>query len=208
MRIPSGGKIALTGESGSGKSTIIKLLFRYDTDYQGTILVGGKNLKDLDPESFYQHISMIPQFPFLFSDTIRNNICLGKPYSDEQVENAIQKARLKPFIETLPEGEETLLTENGRNLSGGQAQRIAIARAIISGSDMILVDEATSNLDPVIGDALEQYYSVSSSNPNVATANVEYTKLLFKNGIYDTKTDFMRKGGKVWLWFWTAFWMP
>lgn len=150
LGILAGEKTAIVGESGSGKSTVIKLLFRYDVNYQGTILIDSQDLKELNAGSLYQHVSMIPQFPYLFSDTIWNNICVGQNYTEEQMEEAVIKAKLKPFLETLPDGIQTVLSENGRNLSGGQAQRISIARAMIRQSHMILVDEATSNLDPVI----------------------------------------------------------
>ena len=148
--ITEGEKIAIVGESGSGKSTIAKLLFRYDTDYRGSIQIDENEIRELNASSLYRYVSMIPQFPFLFSDTIRNNICLGKSYTPEQLEEAITIAKLEPFLKTLPNGIDTLLSEGGGNLSGGQIQRIAIARAIIRKSSLIIVDEATSNLDPVI----------------------------------------------------------
>lgn len=140
-------KVALVGPSGSGKSTIAKILYRYYGGYSGDARVDGLELGGIQRQSYYQKAAMIPQTPFVFSDTIYNNLCLYQTYSDEAVRRAIERAGLKDFVDAQPEGWNTLLTENGRNLSGGQMQRIAAARAILRDSDLILVDEATSSLD-------------------------------------------------------------
>ena len=140
-------KVALVGPSGSGKSTIAKILYRYYGGYSGDARVDGLELGGIARQSYYQKAAMIPQTPFVFSDTIYNNLCLYQKYSDEAVRRAIERAGLKSFVDAQPEGWNTQLTENGRNLSGGQMQRIAAARAILRDSDLILVDEATSSLD-------------------------------------------------------------
>lgn len=140
-------KIALVGLSGSGKSTAAKLLYRYYTEYGGHILVNGLELGEVERESYYRRAALILQSPFLFSDTIYNNICLGKEYPQEEIEAAIGTAGLRSYIDELPEGLDTVISENGKNLSGGQAQRVAIARAVLRKCDLMIVDEPTSSLD-------------------------------------------------------------
>ncbi len=147
LDIRNGEKIALVGSSGSGKSTIAKILYRYFENYQGEVLVNDRPLGSLSLESYYQKAAMIPQTPFLFSDSIYNNLCLYQNFSDDEVKTAVRLSGLESFIRDQPEGWDTVLSENGRNLSGGQAQRIAMARAILRRCDFMLVDEATSSLD-------------------------------------------------------------
>ena len=140
-------KVAIVGPSGSGKSTLGKILYQYYPDYTGNVYIGSKELSCISRRSYYSRVSMIPQTPFIFSDTIYNNICLYQAFSDTEVRSAIDRAGLTSYIGAQPAGWNTLLIENGRNLSGGQMQRIAIARAILRKSNVILVDEATSSLD-------------------------------------------------------------
>lgn len=145
--VKAGEKIVLIGASGSGKSTLAKLLYRYYDGYSGSILVGGRELSTLSTESYRRRVAMLPQSPFVFSDTLYNNLCLFEKFTDSEVETAISLAGLGDFVAQLPNGLQTELSENGRNLSGGQIQRIALARALLRRSEVILVDEATSSLD-------------------------------------------------------------
>ncbi|MCD8379331.1 MAG: ABC transporter ATP-binding protein/permease [Lachnospiraceae bacterium] len=147
LQLLKGQKMALVGMSGSGKSTIIRLLYRYYGGYEGHVRVNGREAGDYTRESYYSHVALIPQTPFIFNDTIYNNLCLYREYSKAQVERAVKLSGLEEYVASLPDGLETVLTENGRNLSGGQAQRVAIARALIRGCGLLLVDEATSSLD-------------------------------------------------------------
>lgn len=140
-------KVALVGSSGSGKSTIAKILYRYYDSYQGKVLINDKPLNSIKLQNYYQKVAMIPQTPFLFSDSIYNNLCLYQDFDNCDIYNAIKLAGLKDFIDSQPNGLDTILDENGKNLSGGQAQRIAIARAILRKCNLLLVDEATSSLD-------------------------------------------------------------
>lgn len=156
LALEKGQKIALVGESGSGKSTIAKLLYQYYRNYEGEILVNGKDIRRYRKDSYYKRIAMIPQTPFIFSDTIYNNLCLYHSYSEEDVQQAIRQSGLEEYIAAQPEGLDTVLLENGRNLSGGQAQRISIARAILRKCELLLVDEATSSLDVKTTDAIMQ----------------------------------------------------
>ena len=147
VSFPSHSKVVLVGASGSGKSTIAKVLYGYFDSYEGEVLINDRNLRDIRRESYYKKVAMIPQMPFLFSDTIYNNLCLYDQYSEEEVKRAVELAGLTEFIKDQQDGLNTALSESGRNLSGGQAQRIAIARALLRKCDVMLVDEATASLD-------------------------------------------------------------
>lgn len=133
--------------SGCGKSTLAKLLCRYYETYGGSIRVGGAELSGIARGALLRHIGYISQKTFLFDDTIRHNISLYEPFMQEQMDEAVRLSGLEAYIASLPEGLDTRITENGRNLSGGQAQRIGIARAAIRRYRVILADEITASLD-------------------------------------------------------------
>lgn len=146
--IGAGQKVALVGASGAGKSTIVQLLMRfYDLD-SGKIMVDDKNVNDYNITDFRHNIAIVPQEILLFGGTIRENILYGKPDANEaEVIEAAQKSNSWEFIQSFPEGLETIVGERGVKLSGGQRQRIAIARAILRNPSILLLDEATSSLD-------------------------------------------------------------
>lgn len=139
---------AFVGPSGSGKSTLVKLLARFYPIDSGKIEIGGKDLNQVDPENLYSHLSMVFQDVYLFKDTILNNILVGNQgASFEEVVAAAKKAQCHDFISKLPNGYQTLVGEGGSTLSGGEKQRISIARAFLKRSEIILLDEATAALD-------------------------------------------------------------
>jgi ATP-binding cassette subfamily B protein len=147
LHIKAGEKIALIGHSGSGKSTLTKLLFRFLEPQQGDLCFDGIAAQHFTLQALRQQISMVPQQPELFHRSIRDNISLGDPISDEQLLDVAQKARCLDFIQALPEGFDTLVGERGVKLSGGERQRIAIARAFLEDAPIVILDEATSALD-------------------------------------------------------------
>lgn len=148
LHISSGEKIALVGESGSGKTTLVKLLMSFYQPEKGEILINGYNIKDINLEVLREKIAYISQNAFFFNGTIRENLTLGSDNIEfEEIIEACKKAQIHDFINSLPLRYETMLEENGANLSGGQKQRLAIARAILKKPDILIMDEATSNLD-------------------------------------------------------------
>lgn len=150
LTIPKGKITAIVGPSGSGKSTLVDILFGFQKIENGTILINNKNFDDISLDSWRKIIGYVSQDTFLFNNTIRENILIGKPdASDEELYEAVNNANAAAFIEDLPKGLDTIVGDRGIVLSGGQRQRIAIARAIIRNPQLFIFDEATSSLDTV-----------------------------------------------------------
>lgn len=157
IKIEKGQKVAFVGESGSGKTTLSKLLLHLYSAESGEILINGNNIKDIQIERLRERIAYIPQETFLFSGSIIENLSLGLDEVDmNEVIEASKLAQAHDFINELPLRYETRLEENGTNLSGGQRQRLAIARAMLKKPDILILDEATSNLDSITEKALER----------------------------------------------------
>lgn len=146
--VPPGGKIAFVGTSGAGKSTLLKLLFRfYDTD-SGRVLIDGQDVRSLTQESLRGNLGLVPQDVVLFNDTIRANIAYARPgASDAEIREAARGAQLLDFIESQPDGWNTRVGERGLKLSGGEKQRVGIARVVLADPAILVLDEATSSLD-------------------------------------------------------------
>jgi len=149
LKMPAGSLTALVGPSGSGKSTVLKLAARFYDPQSGRVLFGGEDIGEMDPEALLEKISMVFQDVYLFKDTIGNNIRFGREGATQaEVEDAARKACCHEFIMRLPLGYETPVGEGGATLSGGEKQRISIARAILKDAPVVLLDEATAFLDP------------------------------------------------------------
>ena len=144
-----GMQVALVGPSGAGKSTIAYLLLRFIVPQSGEILAGAQRLAEIPAEAWRQWVAWVPQQPYLFNTTVEANIRLARPHaSREEVVQAAKIARADEFIRALPEGYETVVGEQGARLSGGQAQRIALARALLKNAPFLILDEPTASLDP------------------------------------------------------------
>ncbi len=149
FRIPEKTSTAIVGPSGSGKTTICSLVARFYDPQSGSVTIGGHDLREFTCDSLLSNISMVFQNVYLFNDTIRANICFGKPgATEEEMIEAAKKARCHDFIMRLPNGYDTIVGEGGGTLSGGEKQRISIARAILKDSPIIILDEATASIDP------------------------------------------------------------
>jgi ATP-binding cassette subfamily C protein CydCD len=157
LQIKAGQHIALVGPSGAGKTTLANLLLRFAESTSGKITINDQRLSDVSIDSWREQIAWVPQKPYLFNDTISANVRLGKfSATDEEVIEATKAAHLHEFIETLPEQYETVIGESGARLSGGQAQRLALARAFLKNAPILILDEPTSSLDPETESLLEE----------------------------------------------------
>lgn len=150
-----GKKYAIIGESGSGKSSILKLLMRYYDEYDGNILIDEKELKNIDMENWYDLISLIQQNSYIFNDSISNNITLYKDYNQMEINNAVSISQVDRFINNAPEQYNTIIDENFKNISGGESQRISMARAFIRKTPLLLMDEVTSALNETMSYEIE-----------------------------------------------------
>jgi ATP-binding cassette subfamily B protein len=160
FEVPAGKMVAIVGPSGAGKSTISRILFRFYELSGGRVLIDGQNISDVTQASLRAALGMVPQDTVLFNDTIEYNIRYGKPEASErEVREAARLAQIDEFIMTLPQGYDALVGERGLKLSGGEKQRVAIARTILKAPPILMLDEATSALDSHtekdIQDALE-----------------------------------------------------
>lgn len=180
LKIEKGQKVAFVGESGSGKTTLSKLLLHLYSAEKGDILINGNNIEDIQLECLRDKIAYIPQETFLFSGTIFENLTLG--IDDATMDDVIEASKMAQahnFINELPLRYETMLEENGANLSGGQRQRLAIARAMLKKPDILILDEATSNLDSITEKALDK--TINEFAKDVTTIFIAHRLSTIKN---------------------------
>ncbi len=150
INLTKGKCIAIVGASGSGKTTLLKLITKLYEPSNGNITINGNDLKCISNDTYLNIISMVTQYPVMFNKTIRNNIVLdNKDISDEEIIKALKIANIWEEIEKMPLGLDTFISGQGGNLSGGQIQRIAIARAIVNKPELLILDESTSSLDSI-----------------------------------------------------------
>ena len=168
FNVPERTVTALVGSSGSGKTTITNLLLRFWEPQAGCIRIGGVDIREMDYDYLLGKISVVMQNVILFSDTIANNIKVGNRNATQgEIEEAARRAMIHDFIVSLPDGYETKIGENGLGLSGGQKQRLSIARAFLKDAPILLLDEITSNVDPVNEYKIQQAMSVLIRNRTV-----------------------------------------
>jgi ABC-type transport system involved in Fe-S cluster assembly fused permease/ATPase subunit len=165
FEIPAGKTVAVVGPSGSGKSTLARLLYRFYDVQQGRILIGGEDIREVTQASVRQAIGIVPQDTVLFNDTIEYNIAYGRPgASRAEVEQAARAARIHDFIAATPKGYETAVGERGLKLSGGEKQRVAIARTLLKNPPILIFDEATSALDSANERAIQSELKSAAQN--------------------------------------------
>ncbi|KRM25709.1 abc-type multidrug transport system atpase and permease component [Schleiferilactobacillus harbinensis DSM 16991] len=156
LTVAKGQKYALIGPSGSGKSTVLNLLIGNLTDYQGTLRYDQTNYQHITPDSLINQVTYLDQTPFMFNDTLKNNLTMNEPYSDETIAAVIQRVGLTDLVASLPQGLATMVEKDGRNLSGGQKQRVVLARGLLQGRQIVFTDESTASLDPASAQAIEK----------------------------------------------------
>ncbi len=155
--VPAGSKIAVVGHSGAGKSTLSRLLYRFYDVTAGRVLIDGQDIRDVTQHSLRQAIGIVPQDTVLFNESIRYNLQYGNPAADQaELERVAEMAHIRRFIESLPDGWDTVVGERGLKLSGGEKQRVAIARAILKQPPILIFDEATSSLDSGTEQSIQQ----------------------------------------------------
>jgi ATP-binding cassette subfamily B protein len=173
FEVPAGSRVAIVGPSGAGKSTIVKLLFRlYDLE-KGKIKFDDINITDIDARALYSLIALVPQETTLFNDTIEYNIRFGKPdATSDEIKRAVRLANLDKLISRLPDGLATVVGERGVKLSGGEKQRVSVARAILKDPKVLVFDEATSNLDAESeAEIIKSIREVSSGRTTISIAH-------------------------------------
>ena len=155
FNIPAGHTVAVVGASGAGKSTLARLLFRFFDINSGSISIDGQDIRHITQDSLRTAIGVVPQDTVLFNDTLYNNLAYGRPSASEaEVHHAAKQAHLEGFINSLPDGYATQVGERGLKLSGGEKQRVAIARVLLKNPPLLILDEATSSLDSISEQAI------------------------------------------------------
>jgi ATP-binding cassette subfamily B protein len=165
FEVPAGKTVAVVGPSGAGKSTISRLLYRFYDVQKGSITIDGQDVREVTQKSLRAAIGMVPQDTVLFNDTIAYNIRYGRPgASDAEIEQAAEVAQISRFIKELPEGYATKVGERGLKLSGGEKQRVAIARTVLKAPPILILDEATSALDTTTEHEIQSALDIVSKN--------------------------------------------
>ena len=186
LTLPAGSFTALVGPSGGGKSTTARLISRFWDVTEGNITIGGVNIKDMPLEQLSEMVSFVTQDNFLFRCSLLENIRLGNPAaSDEEVREAAGKACCEEFIEKLPMGYDTPAGEAGKRLSGGEKQRIGIARAFLHDASMILLDEPTSNLDSLNEGIILKSLKESAEEKTIVLVSHRVSTMNVANVVYE-----------------------
>ncbi len=183
-----GGKYMLVGPSGGGKSTVLRLIRKYFNPDEGAVLIDGEDLRYIRREAYYARLANVEQHVFLFDDSLRDNLTLYKNYSDDAILNAVREAGLSDFLSGLPEGLDHKIVDNGKNLSGGERARIAIARGLIAKQDLLLLDEAFASLDEHVARAIEKSLLALSGVTVISVSHVIFSDTApLYDAIYEVK---------------------
>lgn len=187
-----GKKYLIIGPSGGGKSTLLKLIRKYFPPLEGDILMDRRNVVTIGYEDYYRQLANIEQQIFVFEDTLRNNLCLYKEFSESEVMKSIERAGLSDFVNKHPDGLDRMILDNGKNISGGEKSRIAIARGLLQNARLLILDEALSTLDSHTAKAIEQ---TLLKLRGVTVINVSH--VIFDENKYNYDAIYMVKNKKV-----------
>jgi ATP-binding cassette subfamily B protein len=182
LEIKKNGKYLIVGPSGGGKSTLLKLFRKYFKPTEGKIYVDGHDLRDVIRESYYKLVANIEQQVFIFEDTVRNNITLYKDYSQQEIDAAIEAAGLTDFVSGLPNGLDSVIYDNGKNISGGERSRLVIARALLGKASILFMDEAFASLDMERAREIEKTILALK---NITVINVSHVIFKDTRNLYD-----------------------
>jgi ABC-type multidrug transport system fused ATPase/permease subunit len=183
LAVEPGRTVAVVGATASGKSTLTSLVTRLVDPDTGAVRVDGKDLRDLAPGELAAHVALVPQSAFLFDDTVRGNVTLGAEHDDEAVWRALNVAQGASFVERLPDALDTRVGERGASLSGGQRQRIALARAVIREPQLLVLDDATSAVDPSVEQAILARLREASSGTTVVVVAYRMATILLADEV-------------------------
>lgn len=168
----AGTQIGIIGSTGCGKTTLANLICRFYDPSEGNIFIDGKNIKDFDLKLFHKSIGISMQNPFLFSETIKTNICYGNPSaSDDEIESVAKIAQIHDFIDSLPDKYETIIGEKGVGLSGGQKQRLSLARTLLTKPSVLVLDDTTSAIDVVTENKIQEALRKNESRTTFVISN-------------------------------------
>jgi ABC-type multidrug transport system fused ATPase/permease subunit len=190
LKFNKNGKYLIVGPSGGGKSTLLRLFRKYFQPTAGSILIDGHDLLDVKRDTYYKLVANIEQQVFIFEDTIKNNITLYKEYTDEEIETALEASGLSDLVKKLPEGLNTVIYDNGKNISGGERSRVVIARALLSKASILFMDEAFASLDMERAKEIEK---TILGLKNMTVINVSH--IIFKDtrALYDNVITIKRR---------------
>ena len=193
LEIPPESFVCLTGETGTGKSSLVNLIPRLEDPSEGEIFIGGVNIKDIPLSSLRKNIAIVPQEISLLSGTISENIIFGrKGITEEMAKRAAKIARIDDFIQNLPEGYSTIIGERGITLSGGQRQRVALARAIASNPRILILDDATSSVDPETELAIFSRIVKNIKGITVVLVSLRYSAMKYATTVYELEDGEIR----------------
>lgn len=194
MHAGKGEIIGVVGESGCGKSTFLKLLLRFWQKDKGTIAYNGKDIDEIDSDNLLDNVTMVSQTTYLFDETIEENLRIAKPSAtQEEIENACRLASVHDFIMTLPEGYRTQVGALGDNLSAGEKQRIGLARAFLKGSELILLDEPTSNVDSINEGIILKALKAQKSKKSIILVSHRESTMAIADRIYRVEKGVMQE---------------
>ena len=194
LEIPPESFVCLTGETGTGKSSLVNLIPRLEDPSEGSIFIGGVNIKDIPLSSLRKNIAIVPQEISLLSGTISENIIFGrKEITEEMAKRASKIAKIDDFIESLPEGYSTIIGERGITLSGGQRQRVALARAIASNPRILILDDATSSVDPETELAIFSRIVKNIEGITVVLVSLRYSAMKYATTVYELEDGEIRQ---------------